>query len=383
MTEKKGKKEGTEGRKKRDKMGRQKKSKPLEGFELQTGDIAAICNIMYGLKDLVKTVKFNITKEGIRMGERACQDNLFLFADFKAERFDKFECTSPCTICFLPEHMHMILASHQQRDVMIWRFDRSDDRWLYVRRLSEGKEEVEQNYQIPLLLTDMPSYEAPSRPVDYLLGFPPSTINSILTCFKELEKEFADNWVTIRCSEDKVELFMENGFIVNRARFCFLTSKSDPDKVSETERRPLPDEERIERRDVDIHADKVVVENQYRLRYMYQMLKCFSVTRGAILMYISRDYPVIFEMKIGAVGEIKAALMFRDKEAEEEEVNKAQAQMEALKQRQEEQEQQKQNGDKDEETQVAGKEDETAEKLSDLQIEPEVKKENLEIQTSV
>ena len=47
------------------------------------------------------------------------------------------------------------------------------------------------------------------------------------------------------------------------------------------------------------------------------MLKCFSITKGGIFMYVSKDYPLVFEVKVGSLGELKAALMFKDTSGDE------------------------------------------------------------------
>ncbi len=281
-------------------------------FKFQTGDVAAMCNFMYGLRDLVKTVRFHVTPKGIKIGEAACQDNLFLFANFLAERFTMFECQGESTICFYPEHMHKVLNNHQQRDVMTCQFSSANEEVLMITKVPQGDERLIEEYAIPLLAGEPDEYESPHREVDYLLAFNSGILSTILTGLNSLEKEFEDNWINITCTPEQVSFSMEGGCMIGHARFTLKTSvNSDepPQKRARRNNKSASDENLDE---VDIAADQQEITHQYRLQYLHQMLKCFSITKGGIFMYVSKDYPLVFEVKVGILGELKAALMFRD-----------------------------------------------------------------------
>ena len=285
--------------------------KQYDTFKFQTGDVAAMCNFMYGLRDLVKQVRFHVTPKGIKIGEAACQDNLFLFASFLAERFTLFECTGETTICFYPEHMHRVLNNHQQRDVMTCEYSSKKETKLIITKMPHGDEHMVESYEIPLLAGEPDEYESPHREVDYLLAFNSGILSGILTGLNSLEKEFEDNWMTITCTPKKVQFSMEGGCMIGHAKFTLFTSVNNDEPPQKRARRNKSGaEESLE--DVELVSEQKEIVHQYRLQYLHQMLKCFSITKGGIFMYVSEDYPLVFEVKVGSLGELKAALMFRE-----------------------------------------------------------------------
>jgi len=285
-----------------------------KSFKFQTGDVAAICNLMYGLRDLVKTVRFHITDKGIKIGETACQDNLFLFANFMADRFNSYECKGgECTICFYPEHLHKVLNNHQQRDVMTCEYSSKKETRLKITKFPHGDDSLVETYEIPLLLASPDEYNAPHREVDYLLAFNSGILSTILTGLNSLEKDFESNWLTVTCTPRYIQFAMSGGCMISHAKFTLHTSVNDempPQKKARRNKGNENDTSNID--DVDIVLEQKEISHQYRLQYMHQMLKCFSITKGGIFMYVSEDYPLVFEIKVGSIGELKAALMFRD-----------------------------------------------------------------------
>lgn len=299
-----------------------KSKAPVSGFKFKTGDVAAICDLMYGLRDLVQTVRFHVTEEGIKIGEDACMENLFLFANFRAERFTEFECSGECTICFYPEYMHKILNSHQQRDVMMCEYSSKKDRVVRITKYPHGEESCVETYEIPLLLANPSQYVAPKRKVDYLLAFNSGMLSTILTGFNSLEKDFDQNLITINCTPNYVQFVMEHGCMINHAKFTLYTSResreNDHPPAKKTRRNknqtPDPNQELLE--NVERVEDQQAISHKYKLQYLHHMLKCFSITKGGIFMYVSKDYPLVFEVKVGALGELKAALMFYEETEE-------------------------------------------------------------------
>lgn len=298
--------------------------KDHSSFLFQTGDVAAICDLMYGLRDLVETVRFNVTEEGINIGETACQDNLFLFARFLAERFTKFKCVGETTISFYPEHLHKVLNNHQQRDVMVCEFTSKKEARLLITKYPHGDDTTVEEYEIPLLAEEPMLFSSPKREVDYLLAFNSGILSTILSGLNSIEKDFEHNWVTIHCTPDQVRFSMDHGCMIGKAQFTLLTNRGDAAKPTtaatttgqqqvQTEAAGTEEMDAVER--VEVQTE---VSHQYRLQFLHQMLKCFSITKGGIFMYVSKDYPLVFEIKVGSLGELKAALMFRDMGNEDE-----------------------------------------------------------------
>lgn len=309
------------------------------GFFFKTSDVAALCNMMYALRDLINDVRFVVSKSGIKVGETACADNMFLFAKFMAKHFTFFECTPPAKrsvandeeedsnpdsiiIAFDPRELYKILRNNQQRDTMIWIYNDTKRNsagcgMLSVIKYPHEDGSMESRYDMNLLDLKANSYEAPKEVINYMLVFDPTTLNATINGLNSLGAEF-DDWVTISCNKDQIQFVMEQGDRVDRARYCFKTKLQDCPS-SKPRRNRNKTNSTYTSDEVNISNDEPDIVRKYRLKYLHQLVKCFSITDDGIIMYVFKEYPLIFEVKIGDIGHLRCALLYKSEDDDDDE----------------------------------------------------------------
>jgi len=142
-----------------------------------------------------------------------------------------------------------------------------------------------------------------------------ATMTKIVNGLTSFSHEFDNDWVTIECSQDKVQFSMTNGCLISHAIFTLITKSGESEPVK-FKRSRTKDVQNTSDDDFEIGVEEPVISRKYRLVHLNQLLKCFSITRNGILLYIFKDYPIIFEIKIGGLGELRAALLFKAEDEE-------------------------------------------------------------------
>lgn len=287
--------------------------KQTHDVEFRTSDVGALCSLMYALQDLKKVVRFYFDVDGIEIKEGACRGDLCIYAKFDASRFSSYKSNGPGMICFLPKYLYIVLSSHNQRDEVFFSFDHKDDSTLFVQVLRDGNEEVVQEYHLPLLLTDEEPDESALDNVDYLLAFDTTTITGIFSCLIGNEKEFNDDWVRLTCEPKKVTFLMQDGISISHARFTLFT---DQGKQINVKRHRRNKKENGENSRVETSLTRSVHQNtvnvHFRLQHIHQMLKCFSINRGSIVVYVKEDSPIMFEISVGMLGKLRLTLFTKE-----------------------------------------------------------------------
>mmetsp|Transcript_18506 Transcript_18506/g.32824 ORF Transcript_18506/g.32824 Transcript_18506/m.32824 type:complete len:292 (-) Transcript_18506:21-896(-) len=284
--------------------------KKMEELFLKTPDVQSVSSLMYAAIDLVQRVHVAFDAGGLRISEEACQGNMFMFASLRAENFEEYTCKGAGVLCFNPEHLYRVLSNRQQRDVMTWTY-KAPRRALVINVQSDDDGTLHE-YTIPLENDLGESFEAPSIEVDYVLLFDTAQISNIVNGFGEFDNDFAENWLRVTCTPQSIQFDMAHGCMINKMQYVLHTMRptSDPATTSKKRRTQAP------------HADTSVtrtvrqedIVQEYRLAYLQNMVKCFSINRGSVFMYIKRDFPLVFEIKVGVLGELRLALMFRSNE---------------------------------------------------------------------
>lgn len=309
------------------------------GVFFKTSDVAAVCDLMYGFRDLVNEVCFVFNKKGVKLGESACADNLFLFGNFPAKRFTHYCCNprpvgekltdkggegdwddeeedDKVVVAFEPRKVNSLLNNHQQRDTMIWLYDETKPDTLIILRYPHEDGYMESRYEMKLLQMEETGYRAPKKDIDYVLVLNSTTITKFINGFTSLSHEFQEDWVTIECGPNSVEFKMEGGCQIAHSVFTLVTKKDGAGPQKPRRSRTQQESGYTNDDDVEITTEEPVIARKYRLMHLNQLLKCFSITRNGIMLYIFKDYPIIFEIRIGGLGELRAALLFKDEEEE-------------------------------------------------------------------
>lgn len=297
-------------------------------FTMRTSDVSSLRSLMHAARDLVQEIRICFSEEGLQISEQACQDNLFMFAMFRAEKFEYFRATGKGQVCFRPKFMCDFLTNRQQRDVLEWSFGTAPpgvkttskhqrpDRML-MRILQDGEELSVWEVWVPLVQRSTEIYESPTTDVDYILLFDTAQISNIISGFREFDRDFLENWLRITCTPHDVLFQMEGGTAVGRMRWKLLTMRPDSSGSnslsgsgsSSSSSAESESSDKGNGNDSGSYTD--AISNEYRLAHLQNIVKCFSINRGSVFMYVKRDFPLVFEVKVGTLGELRLALMFR------------------------------------------------------------------------
>jgi hypothetical protein len=286
-------------------------------FYFATPDISAISSIMYGMMDIVKQMRIHVGKEGISISERVACDNIFIFAKFEADQFEKFKCKEESVICFEPQTIYNCMNGFGAQDVMYWKFDKEKPTRLLLGIMRKGGEGTVTEYTIPLLRCETNVYTSPTQEMDYMLAFDTTVITNIISGFNNISKDFHDDFITISCDKEKIVFEKKDGCTFRRARFVLRTSAGPgAEEDSSTAKKKRRMRQSSEKNKIQTEWQRKVeqskVVNKYSLQHLHQLQKCFSINRGFILMYIKNDYPIVFEIDVGTLGKLRAVLMFQD-----------------------------------------------------------------------
>ena len=291
-----------------------------QSFFMKTSDVAALSSMMYAMSGLTKALRVYVSKEGMSISEGVSRDNMFLFAKFLSSQFEEFTCEGDCVICFDPGHLYQCIRGHQQRDVLHLEFNKKKPRKLIVGITRYGGDS-QLEYEIDLFGCIREVYTAPPEEVDYFLAFDVGVIVNIISELYELRKDFPDNWVTIDCGTRSVVFSKMNGCMITKVRIERKTAETpDDDESTEKKRRRKNKSEGdalMVESDCIRKGEQKHVCHEYYIMDLHRLQKCFAINRGYIVMYIKENFPLVFEIKVGTLGRLRAVLMYRQDGFEE------------------------------------------------------------------
>lgn len=297
---------------------------PKNDFKFSTPDISSLSKLCYGLRDLLKIVRFYITKNGIKVSESAGQNQLFLFAEFKAELFETFSCSGDLYVSFHPEILYKVLSSHSQRDVVEFSFNHKKPRFIEITIYCNGEKNQIKSYKVPQLLTTTEILESPREEVDYLLAFDSQEICNIIECLSGSSIDSQNKILEIECSKKQIQFKVDSGVLISDSKITMITEKDETFDRSEKKRiRRSKKHDNLStiNTDREILGTTKIVKQRYKIHFLNQLTKCFQIDSN-ILLYIKEGFPIIFEVNIGSIGKFRCALLFLD-EIEEEESNES------------------------------------------------------------
>lgn len=258
---------------------------PQSSFTCTTVDVSAIFTLMYGLGDLMTKLHLLFTPQGVRLSEFANDYQINLSSFWFKDNFEYYECPQPVTICFHPVNMYTILSSHHQRDTMTWTFNHKKPQYLQVKINAHGENKVVRTFEIKLYRSTMEITDAHIHEVGYALGFNTTILTSIISNLDTFEVEPPQ--VHIKCdASDMSFMTVDNNSIVRQARIRLRISNT------QNKNRAPP------------------IYQTFSLKILTSLLKCFSINKGFVMLYLARNYPLKFGIKVGTLGELNIAVMF-------------------------------------------------------------------------
>lgn len=286
-------------------------------FYFRTVDISAISGFLNAMKTLTTDLRLHVSPTGIQVGENLSTNQLFIFANFDADSFEVFESKGTSVICFNCMDIHRCFSNHQQTDVMYWSFSAKKPKQMKIGVLRNGSEDIVSEFTVGLLACTSEVYSAKEQAVDYFLAISPSLFTDIINVLYEIRKDSTDNWVSIECTPSEVIISKTSGHLIPLASFTLIMQRRNKSVQERRRRKRNTEEEKLVPDGVELAEQKRTVKHSYHLHYLHKLLKCFSLNREYMLLYVTEGRPLIFETKIGTLGVFKAVVMFRVQENEE------------------------------------------------------------------
>jgi hypothetical protein len=283
------------------------KPAPRGAFELRTADVSALAALMYGMRDLTKTLAIRFAAGGLEVQERVCQDCVLLSVRLHAARFRTFHCPTPGGILLLPESLYTVLSVAGQRDEVALAYDAARSNLLRVTIYRDGEDDVDQSYEIRLLNYEPGAvYEAPTVEVDFLLAVDTAFLTS---SFSRLIAFDASPFVDITCDKEKLQLEVRGEQVISRATVIVFTGPPEDRAAAAVRPRRRETQRAVFETEFARSVLQERVQHRVLLRHMQQLLKILGVNRGMSVLYLKRSYPIIIEVRVGALGDLRVTLL--------------------------------------------------------------------------
>lgn len=286
-----------------------------ERLFLRTENIAPLTRLMYGMKHMMREIRFHVREDGMVLSEGIDDDTMYIFIRLEASQFLEYDSNRPegresFLVCFHPDDLYTFIANAQHSDIMSWTYDACEDPDVLRVQLRRAEGCVTYTYEMPLLHSETEAFETPPVEIPLIFAFNPSLLGQIIGQFIAIN-EYQD-WVTIEGDSNGIEFRMDNAStLIPRARFALVTRRPETEGPHRTRR----NRKRISDAEVSVPCRPEFVtekiSHEFRLGSFEKLLKCFSVDKNMLYLYLKKDYPLILEFHISMLGKLRAALMFK------------------------------------------------------------------------
>ncbi len=290
---------------------------PQYSFKFKTRDISPFLMLMYGLCDLTKKVRLYVDPTGIRISEQTCQMQVLLSGFFHASKFEEFECKGRVVISVRPDHVYRAVCNHHESDEMTWVFNHKKPNKI---RIEIGTSGNEYHWEVPNLKSVDQMYEAMAQDVDYCLVYDSNLLTAIFKNFSQIDEDFRQGWIEISSTPKRIIFQMRSNTLVRIGRVT-LRMQAEEDELDNVTKentkkrnRNSKNTEHLSHMESDMKRkllqDEVV--HQFKLQHIDWLTKLFSMSRGnSVCMYFKSNYPLMFEVRVGSLGSLRMAVMFR------------------------------------------------------------------------
>lgn len=243
------------------------------------------------IQDRAHSLRFFVSPWGVEISECINDNRVSVYASMRAKVFGAtYYCTGPVAVAFSPVNLNRFLKSQQQRDRVTFSFNHKKPNTMKIEIMSQGEEDHVFRFDMPLHLVNLERYDATAMQVKYFMKFDDqSTLKTFLSGVAGLDS--TNRRIMIKASSEDVSFYHTNDIVKLR---CTVSRK----------REIVPEDSTSMSR----------VSQEFKIDDFEQVLKCLVVTSGCIIMYMSPDRPLVFEVKIGTLGTLRIALLFLEPE---------------------------------------------------------------------
>lgn len=279
-------------------------------FQLRTNAIQAFTKLIYAAKDNSKYLRIGFNTEGIFMSELACDGAAWLYTSITAKLIRSlegvYECRGPGLICVRAESLWKILLKQGAEDEIEFRYDHKSKKKRFDS--IDGSYQVfhviahrpvnncTSEYELPIFNGDRNMYSSETEDILFYSAIRAELFNTFVGVNIG---ESVDTQVEISVSDYMVQIEKLEGSdqgVLQNARLSALTVKGSLEKIDIRKRHVFPD----------------AVKKRFFLTHINEVSKFLSINpNGMIRMYMKNDpeeYPIIFEVKIGGIGQVVIAI---------------------------------------------------------------------------
>jgi hypothetical protein len=277
------------------------------GFELRSGDAGALATLMYSLGDLTKTLAVRFGPEGLEAQEKVCQDCVLLSVRLQTEKFRRFRVWGSGGVLLKPDDFYVILSQAGQRDEVELSYDDSRDTLLRVQIFHENEDLTDQTYELRLLRYEPRDlFEAPRISMDYVLAVSSAYLTN---SFSRLLSFGNSEVMVLACDRDKLSISARGDHLIHSATFTVFTGPCSEERASQRVRKRAEAPGGAPEANFTRSVKQESVEYRVLMRHVRSLIKAFGINRGSTFVYLRKDYPLLFELHVGALGSLTITLL--------------------------------------------------------------------------
>jgi hypothetical protein len=272
------------------------------GFSLRAGDANVLSHLLYALRDLTTILRIRFDLNGLEIQQTVSGDEILLSCVLRADKCRFYSCDKNGSISVSPDSLYTVLSRSAQRDEIQLEYT-DKDQYFHITIVKDDNRDIEQISKFELkILNDTEKFfelEAVSKCFDFVVAIDSSLLYS---SFFNLVNLGSSKVIRVSCSKERLEMACTLDDVISYGRFKFMFSPEEKNSkrlvedVTDTcNRKALKTKEKVD----------LLISSTH----LGQLLKTFNISKTTIVMYISEQFPVVFETKIGLLGTLKVTVL--------------------------------------------------------------------------
>lgn len=268
------------------------------GFDMRAGDAVAISTVVHALRDVTSVLRLHFSEIGLAIEQPVSNTEIFISFTIHQEKCITYQCNKSGTISLSPNDLYQRLSGAAQGDEIRLQF-KEKYQYLIITIIKEKKDQISE-YELQVLndTEEFSSLEAVSKCFDFVLAIDAQLLHNT---FSNLVNLGSSKVLRLSCNKDRLELYCTFDDVTSFARFRFSFGAERARKTIIEDVTDTCNRKAVKTKDkVDLLLSTA---------HIGQLLKTFNVTKHTIVMYISEEFPVVFELKIGLLGTLKVTVL--------------------------------------------------------------------------
>lgn len=274
------------------------------GFSLRAGDANVVSHLVYALRDLTTILRIRYDSNGLEIQQTVSGEEILLSCTLRADKCRAYSCDKNGSISVSPDSLYCILSRSAQRDEIQLQY-KDKDQFILITIFKDDNTNIEQISEYELkILNDTEKFfelEAVSKCFDFVVAIDSSLLYNTLFNLVNLG---SSKVIRVSCNKERLEMNCTLDDVISYGRFRFMfspgnnnsNSKRLVEDVTDTcNRKALKTKEKVD----------LLISSTH----LGQLLKTFNISKTTIVVYISEQFPIVFETKIGLLGVLKVTVL--------------------------------------------------------------------------